>query len=637
MSEILGNAVSGLLSFQRALTTTSHNIANVNTPGYSRQSVELDTRNPVLLGGSYVGSGVEITTIQRAYDQFITNNLRESTSSHAALDKFTELAAQIDNILADPEGGLTPLLQGFFSAVQDVSDDPSSGSAREQLLSIAESLVNRFSVFDTRLESLRKNTESDIDTLVGEINQLSQSIADLNVKLEEINASGSLSQQSSDLLDQRDALLQELSEKVGIQVINEPNNLITVQIGNGQTVVAGGTAFTLGTQPAPGDPSRSLIVYNSFTSTADISGNLNGGELGGLLDYRDQILDPAFNSLGRIAIGLADSFNQQHREGMDLLNNLGTDFFSFNQPRSIANTNNTGSATVATTITDVSQLTTDDYQLQYNGAVWTVTSDSGTSTTLAAANGTISFEGLTINIGGAPNPGDSYTIKPTAEGARTIAVAITDANQIAAATAIRAQSSLSNLGDIDISQGVVTDSTNANLLDTVTITFNGAPNAGTFNVVDTTTATTLATNVAYTNGMTVSFNGWEVELSGLNPQAGDQFTVEANLGGSGDNRNMLLLSRLQTTGILDNGVNNYQEAYSVLVGRVGSATATAEIDRDAQLSLKTQAEDRLAQLAGVNLDEEAADLIKYQQAYEAAARVISTAQTLFETLIEVTR
>lgn len=636
MGDLLGNAVSGLLTFQRALSTTSHNIANVNTPGYSRQSVEIDTRNPSLIGGTFIGNGVEINSIQRSYDQFITNSVRESNSTYARLEKFTDLAGQIDNLLADPQGGISPILQEFFNAVQDVSDDPASGTARFQLLSTAEALTNRFSTFDTRLEQLSKNTESDIQSAIDEINQLASAIGDINRTLEEINASGNLTQQSSDLLDKRDALLEELSTKVNIQVINEPQNNITVLIGNGQTMVSGTTSFSLGIQPDQADPTQNIIVYNGFSTVNDISSQLNGGELGGLLDYRSIVLQPARNSIGRIAIGLADSFNDQHREGMDLNNNLGGDFFTFSQPRTVANTANTGTATVATTITDATQLTIDDYELSFDGANWTITSTGGTSANIIPPSGT--FEGLTIAIAAGANAGDSFSIKPTLEGSRTIGLAFSDPNLIAAAAPIRTQSALTNLGNVAISQGVVTDATDGNLLNTVTLTFNNPATTFTSDsaVVVGGVPYAIGANIPYSNNMVVDSNGWQVSLTGT-PQPNDTLTIEANNGGTGDNRNALALAGLQITDIFDNGVNNYQETYSALVGRIGSVTHSAEVDRDAQGALLSQAQDRRSRVSGVNLDEEAADLIKFQQAYEAAARVIATAQTLFETLLNSTR
>lgn len=636
MGDLLGNAVSGLLSFQRALSTTSHNIANVNTDGYSRQSVQLDTRNPTLLGGTFIGNGVEITSIQRAYDQFITSSVRESNSSYSRLEKFTDLAGQIDDLMADPEGGISPILQEFFTAVQDISDDPSAGTARYQLISTAEALVNRFSAFDSRLDQISNNTETDIKTAIDEINQLASAISDINRTLEEINPSGNISQQASDLLDKRDALLEDLSTRVNIQVINEPQNNITVMIGNGQTMVSGTEAFSLSVQPDQADPTQNIIVYNGFSTVNDVSAQLNGGQLGGLLDFRSTVLSPARNSLGRIAIGLADTFNDQHREGMDLQDNLGGDFFTFNQPRTVPNTANTGAAVVSTTITDVTQLTDENYTLDFDGANWTITSTGGTSGTIIPPSGT--FEGLTINIGAGAIAGDSYSIKPTLEGARTIGLAFTDPNLIAAAAPIRTLSSLSNLGDAAISQGEVTDATNVNLLNTVTFTFNNPATTFTSSsdVVVGGVPYLAGANIPYSNNMVVDSNGWQISLNG-SPQANDTLTIEANNGGVGDNRNALALADLQITGIFDNGVNNYQETYSSLVGQIGSVTHSAGVDRDAQEALLSQAVDRRSQVSGVNLDEEAADLIKFQQAYEAAARVIQTAQSLFDTLINSTR
>jgi len=645
MGDILGTAVSGLLSFQRALSTTSHNIANVNTEGYSRQNVELDTRNPSYLGGFFVGNGVQVNAIERSYDDFITTTLRESNSSYARLEKFADLSAQIDNILADPQGGISPILQQFFSAVQDVSDDPASGSARNQLLSTAESLVNRFSSFDTRLSQLSRNTETDIETSINEINQIVSSIADINLNLEEAFASGLVTQQSNDLLDQRDALLYELSTKVNIQVINPQANNMTVLIGNGQTMLNGSTSFSLSLQPDQTDPTQNIIVYNGFSTVNDVSDQLNGGELGGLLDYRNTVLNPTINSVGRIAMGLADTFNAQHREGMDLNGALGGDFFSFSQPRTIPYTSNTGTSSISTTVTDVSQLTIDDYTLNYNAGNWQLISSSGsTSATVAdasPADTTLVFEGLTVVIDGASTPanGDQFTIKPTSQGALTIDLAISDPNAIAAAAPVRTESALSNMGDIEISQGSVSDATNTNLLNTVNFTFESPATSFTSSsdVVVGGTFYAAGASIPYSNNMVVDSNGWQVTLSGVNPQPNDTLTIEANLGGTGDNRNMLELAGLQTTGFFDNGANNYLEAYSILTGQVGSATQSAQIDRDAQGSLLAQAQERRSQISGVNLDEEAADLIKFQQAYQAAARVISTAQQLFETLVNSTR
>jgi flagellar hook-associated protein 1 FlgK len=644
MSDLLNTAVSGLMTYQRALGTVSHNISNVNTPGYSRQTADLATRSPQYIGGNYLGSGVNIQAVSRYYDQFMTDSVRDSNSSFYRLDKFSALASNIDDILADPVGGISPILQDFFTAVQGVSDDPASNTARLHMINTANALANRMQTFDTRLQQLETNSATDIRTTVGEINDLVEGIRQINVTIEQMARANGATEQSADLLDQRDALIDELSKRVDITVVNgQSPNEISIMIGNGQTVLNGMNAFKLEARPDAADPRRDVIVYEGVINQQDISEHLTGGELGGLLDFRSQVLNVARNSLGRVAIGLAESFNAQHRAGMDLNGNLGGDFFAYAGPVTTPFSTNNGNATMTTTITDVSQLTREDYVLSYDGANWQLTAGNGSTTSIAdasPANTVIQFEGLEVVIDGASAPvaGDQFTIRPTLDGAREFRVLIDDPNLIAAAAPVRAQSSLQNLGDVSITPGTVIDSSNPNLLDTVNLVFDDPPASFTADAAVTVGGTTYAagTAIPWSNDLVVQANGWQVTLSGI-PQAGDRFTVEHNLGGDGDNRNALELAGLQTRGLFDGGRASYQEAYAAFVGEIGTLTATANVERDAQQSLLTQAEDRRSSFVGVNLDEEAADMIRFQQAYEATARLITTAQTVFDTLINSLR
>ena len=640
MADILNTAVSGLLSFQRALGTTSHNIANVNTPGYSRQTVEFDTNNPSFFGGSYYGNGVRVESISRSYDQFLTREVRDTTSTYARAAQFSELASHIDDVLADPQGGISPILHDFFESVQDIADDPASVTARYALLNTAQSLTGRFESINNRFEELAQNTVTDIRDTVDEINSLVTRIRDINYALNEFAPSAAATQQSADLLDRRDALLDELASKIDITVIDERENNLSIFIGNGQTMLSGTEAFSLSAQPDISDPSKDVIAYNGLITVYDISANLSGGELGGLLDFRDGVLEPARNALGRSAIGLAETFNAQMRDGMDLNDNLGQDFFSYGAPQSIPFASNTGTPTVATVISDVNALTIDDYELDFDGANWTLTSGGGTSASVAnGAPATLVFEGLTLTINGATAvAGDRFTIKPTLSGSASLQVITTDPSEIAAATPVRSQASLNNLGDVSISAGIVTDVTDANLLNTATLTFDNPPTTLRADVDVVVGAVTYAAGAAipYSNNMVVDANGWQISLNGA-PQAGDVFIVESNLGGSGDNRNALSLANLQNLGVFDGGITSFQEDYGSLVGFVGSQTLAGNLERDAQESLLFQAVDRKSSKASVNLDEEAADLVRYQQAYEATARLVATAQTLFETLLNSVR
>ena len=640
MADLLNNAVSGLMAFQRALSTTSHNIANVNTPGYSRQTAEFVSNPPSFFGGNYFGNGVSIASVTRAYDQFLTSEVRDSTSIFTRSQKFSELSGYIDDVLADPQGGISPILHDFFESVQDVADDPASSTARYALINTADTLAARFQSFDQRFEELTRNTGADIRSTVDEINALVGQIRDVNVTLNDFAPSAASTQQSADLLDKRDALLAELAQKVDITVIDEGENNLSIFIGNGQTMLNGATAFTLSAQPDNGDPGRDVISYNGLISVFDISSNLNGGELGGLLDFRNNVLEPTRNALGRTAIGLAETFNAQMREGMDLNGNLGQDFFSYAGPQSIAFSSNLGTPTVSTVVSDVTALTIDNYELEFDGANWSLTSDSGSSATVAnGAPATLVFEGLTLTIDGATAvAGDRFTIKPTLAGSGGLQVLTSDPSEIAAAAPIRSSASLNNLGSLDISAGIVTDATDPNLLNTATLTFDNPPTTlrADADVVVGGVSYLAGAAIPFSNNMLVDANGWQVSLNGA-PQAGDVFTVESNVGGSGDNRNALILGNLQNLGVFDGGIATYQEDYGTLVGFVGSQTLAANLERDAQESLLIQAIDRLSAKASVNLDEEAADLVRYQQAYEATARLISTAQTIFETLLNSVR
>jgi flagellar hook-associated protein 1 FlgK len=643
MADMLNTAVSGLLSFQRALGTTSHNIANVNTDGFSRQSVEIAANTPSFFGGSFVGSGSHVESIQRSYDQFLTTEVRDVTTAHASLNKFAELSGYIDDVLADPQGGISPVLHDLFSSIQDVADDPSSSPARFAMISTAQTFTDRFHNISTRFDQFAENTRTEIGNVVDEINSLVSTIRDFNFSINKTSGSGSTTQQSGDLLDKRDALLTKLAEKVDISVVYSADNNMSIFIGNGQSMLTGTTINTLSVQPSTSDSALDTIIYNGSVGAFDLSAQLQGGELGGLLNFKSTILIPATNALGRTAIGVAEAVNTQMRAGMDLNGDLGQDFFSYNDAQIFSATTNTGTATVTSDVTDVGALTTSDYGLTYDGTNWTITSDKGTTATVAnGAPATLVFEGITLTINGATAAtGDRFTIKPTVDGAESIQVIPTDPRLIAAAAPIRASSSLSNLGSVEVSAGTVTDSTallTGGVIPTVNFTFSSPATSftSTAAVVTGGTSYAIGASIPYTNNMQIDANGWQVSLTGV-PAAADQFSVQSNVDGTGDNRNALDLANLQNQLILNGGTASFQDDYGTFVGFVGSQTQAANVSRDAQALLLRQAISRNASVVGVNLDEEAADLIRFQQAYQAAAQVISTVQTLFDTLLQSTR
>ncbi|MFT5226329.1 MAG: flagellar hook-associated protein 1 FlgK, partial [Polaribacter sp.] len=317
MADILNTAVSGLLSFQRALGTTSHNIANVNTEGFSRQSVEISANTPSFLGGSYLGSGAHVESIQRSYDQFLSTEVRDVTTTHSRLSKYAELVGHMDDVLANPQGGISPILSDLFSSIQDVADDPASSTARTALINTAQSFTNRFHNISNRFEQLAENTRAEIGNVVNEINSIVSTVRDVNVSLSNISTTAKGTQQGGDLLDKRDALLTKLAEKVDISVVYSADNNMSIFIGNGQSVLTGTTINTLAVKPNTSDPTQDIIVYNGPVSAFDLSSQLQDGELGGLLSFKSSVLKPAINGLGRTAIAVADAVNTQMRAGMD--------------------------------------------------------------------------------------------------------------------------------------------------------------------------------------------------------------------------------------------------------------------------------------------------------------------------------
>lgn len=637
VGDTLGVGISGLLAFQRSLSTVGHNIANVNTEGYSRQRVELATRPPQYSGGGYVGTGVAQSAVKRLYDDFITTQVRTSAAMYNASENFYTLASRVDNLLADPQAGLTPSLQSFFNAAQGVANDPSSLAARQVMLTEANTLADRFHYMDQRLTDLDNGVNVELRNRIDEINGLAQAIASINkdISLSPGRLSGQL---PNDLLDKRDVLLSQLSERVAVTTTVQDDGSTNVFIGSGQALVAGFRSQSLSAVANQFDPTRVEVGYQMGSGTINISDQLSGGKLGGALEFRSQVLDAAKNILGRVAFGLADSFNDQHKLGQDLNNALGGDFFRTPamqvQPRSL----NTGTSTVTAALADANNLTTSDYRLTYVGAnAYTLTRLSDNQVTNINTGGSYPYtsapiDGFTLTIGAGAAVNDSYLIQPTRPGARDIGVTINDARNIAAAAPIRTSAALANVGSAKISEGVV-DTLDPNLLNKVSITFTSS---GLFDVVDTTSATTLATNVPYVSGQPISFNGWTMNISGVTA-AGDVFNVGPNTNGVSDNRNGLLLAKLQTKNTLGGGMATYQDAYNQLVADVGTQTHQSDITRTAQKTLHDQSIEARDALSGVNLDEEAANMVRLQQAYQAAAQVISVSNDLFRNLMIAVR
>jgi flagellar hook-associated protein 1 FlgK len=634
-NSIFGIGVSALSTAQAGLVTTGHNISNVNTAGFHRQQIIQSTNIPQFTGIGFLGQGVHVDTVRRLYDETLDSQVLQAQSQSNHLEAYYSQITQLDNMLADPNAGLSPALQDFFNAVHDVAANPSSVPSRQLVLSSAQAMVSRFQSLNQRFKEIRDGVNNAINSSVGEINSYAQQIANLNNQIVIAQSSSSNQQPANDLLDQRDQLIAELNNIVKVTTVKQDDGSLNVFIGNGQTLVVGTQSFTLAAAPSQENPEQLEVGVSTPTGVQFLAkGSLTGGSLGGLLAFRSESLDPSQNALGRVAIGLAQTFNDQHRLGMDLNGALGTNFFNLATPKVTNNINNSPTASLTVSFSNVSQITTSDYRLTVGaGATATLTRLSDNVVLFSGAALPQTVDGLTFSAMTSV-AGDSFLIQPGVNGARDIGVAIADPAKIAAAAPIKTNATLANTGSGTISAGSVNTPPppNANLLQPVTMTFH-SPYDGQFDVTGTGVGLP-ANNQVYTAGANISFNGWTVQISG-SPAAGDSFTVTTNAGGVADNRNALLLAGLQVQNTLVGNTASYQGAYSQLVSLVGNKTREIEVTSRAQDNLVSHAKQAQQAMSGVNLDEEAANLLRYQQAYQAAGKMMQVATTLFDTLLSL--
>ena len=640
----LNTAITGLLTAQRSLTVTGHNIANVNTPGFSRQVVNQTAQTPQFTGAGFIGSGVVVDSITRVHSEFLTTQLRNSTASNGENQVFYQLASRIDNMLADDQTGLSPSLLNFFNAVQDVADLPTSISARQSLLSEAQTLTSSFQFLDSQMATLTDEVRVTIKENVAEINSLARSIAAINERIVD-GMNGDPGLQPNDLLDQRDELIRQLSEFVSVSTTAQGDGAVNVFTGNGFPIVLGKSTSTFSVNETYFGNFE--VSMTSAFSTVNITDNLSGGNLGGLLKFQNDMLNPVRNSLGRLAIGLADAINDQHALGLDLDGVPGQAIFNIGNPEILPLSGAVN--TVSASITDSAALGNSDYSLVFNGGnSYTLTRLSDNQTTAIDTGGaspftTAAVDGFTLTITAGATAGDEYIIRPAINGARDLGVLLSDPRKVAAAAPLRAGESVNangvpdNSGNAAITQVNVSNSTGIPLATDITLTFDAANNQF---VLSSPPGGTLAYNPATDSAgkqFTIAAAGnASFSISGV-PADGDSFIIGNNTGANGDNRNALALSDLQTQNLLLNGTSTFQDTFGQMVADIGTRTRQAEISSLATGSLLNQAIEAREGLSGVNLDEEAANLLRFQQAFQAAAQVISTADRLFQELLNAFR
>lgn len=677
MADLLNIGLSGLSANKTSLSVTGHNIANVNTPGFTRQDAVQATREPQFTGAGYIGSGTTLVDVRRTYSEFLTAQLRSSTALSSDVEAYKSQIDQLDSLLAGSTTGITPSLQKFFSSLQTAAEDPANIPARQLVLSEAEGLARRFNTIYDRLSSQNEFLNKQMSAVTDQVNRLASSIGQLNDAIAVAAANG---QAPNDLLDAREESIRQLSEYVGVSVVPQSDNTVNVFVGSGQPLVVGNTVSRLEVTPGLADPSRVEVEFVSGGSRQTVTSLLTGGELGGLIRYRAEALDSTLNSLGRIALSVSSEINDQLGQGLDLKGQVGAALFgNFNDAQSAdlrarpyadnpsISTSPPG-ADASLTITDTSLLTTSDYRLEFDGAVYTARRLSdGAAMTVTNTAGVLTFTdplsglgqgfSVTVSVAPAPAAGDRFMLEPTRRGATDIQTVLDQPDQLAFAAPAEAQATLNNrgsgvIGQPNLTQGPAPISIAALSgaagffgANGLTMTFSATTNqlsiAGSGSGAVFVPASPVTIMPGKQNTLQVS-NGtytFEFTLSGV-PQDGDRFTLDFNASGVSDNRNALKLVDLQNAQVIGvdptagiaNGTS-FTDGYGELVERVGTLTAQTRVDSQATGAILKQATDSRDSLSAVSLDEEAANLIKFEQYYQASAQIIQVARSLFDTLI----
>lgn len=628
MSNLFVTGMSGLQAFRQALDVTGQNIANANTDGYVRQRADLVARESTPVGASWVGNGVEVGRLARVVDDFLADQSRVSQSNSARLEVFAGQAARVTNLLGDPSGGLSNALQRLTNAIEAVATEPASMAARQGLVETLDATVSQMRGLDARLRELDGSTHVRIVAEASAVDGLAVSLATLNRDIGVARATAGSA--PNGLLDQRDRLLDQLAAKVSIRVVANDDGAVNVYLSGGQSLVLGDASVRVATVNDPADIGRFRVVLRNGSSSEDVTRSISGGVLGGLFELREEVLDPARNEVGRIATALTSALNAQHQKGVDFLGVPGGELLSVGAPKTVVPTDNTGVVTTSATLTDASALTGADYELEWQGTAWSLRRlDSGAAvpfTGTGAAGSPIAFDGLSLLVSGTPAVGDRVLLRPTREAVSQMRVEITAPSRVAAAAPVRVSASVDNAGAARVTALEVIDPTNPMLRTPAAVIF---PTPSTVSIDG-------GPSQAWVVGQPIEANGWRLRISGA-PAAGDGFAITDNGAGRGDNRNAVLLSDALRSPLLDAATSSLADAVTRLTSGVGAVTQQAQRNSEVQRLAYEDSVKQRQSVSGVNLDEEASNLLRYQQAYQASAQVIRTANEVFNMLIGIVR
>ncbi|HEY4958788.1 MAG TPA: flagellar hook-associated protein FlgK [Caldimonas sp.] len=662
VSSLLSIGARAMTANYAALQVTGNNVANANTAGYSRQSVELATSVSQQTGSGFFGKGVDVTTVTRAHSDFLTSEAATTASLAAADDARNKQLQQLETVFPTGESGFGYAAQQVFNAFVDVSNKPGDSSARQVALARVGDLATQFRSASDQLDSQQAGITQDLKTSVASINSLTARIADLNQRIANVKGTG---HDPNDLLDQRDTALGDLSQLVQVTTVAASDGTVGVFLGGGQKLVLGSDSTPLTTVADPYDPSKVQIgIKEGSTTRAFPDGFVAGGSVAGLLRVQNHDIPDARGLIGQMASAIAGALNKQQSLGLDLGSpaSAGAPLLAIGAASVAASSNNAmaggvpvasylnGSgvrvSSVSISVVDPKELQPSDYELVADpalpaGSYKLTRLADGTSQTVA--NGDV-VDGFRIDIAPpAPAARDRFLLQPVSPSTRSITRALDDPKGIAAASPVAATFAAANTGTAALaSLAAVSPSINPNL--TATITFTDNSGGYSYSLVDTTGALPTANGTGtFVAGQPIALNGFELNLTGV-PKQNDVVSIAKTAFPASDNGNANALLALRDAGIVGQrsvagvvtsaGVNVI-DAYAGALASVGVTVQSASFAADQSASIASDAKNAVAEKSGVNLDEEAARLIQYQQSYQAAAKILQVAQSVFDSLLQL--
>lgn len=651
--------VGGLLAAQQQLATTGHNISNVNTDGYTRQRAEQNATVGQVTGSNYIGTGTYIQDITRVYNQFSYKEQLTNQSDLGHADSLHARLTQLDQIMTTSGKGAADSIEQFYKALNGVADNPNDAGLRSIVLSQASSLSDGFNELNDNFNQMEKSVNGEIEQVAKKISEISLELAKINENIAEsqgINQTG----QPNDLLDKRDNLVNELGKYTRVNTLVDPNGVMTVMIGQGTTLVAGITPLTVEVKAGDPDPLKTELSLVGANSSVGIDGSKLGGSLGASIEFRDEHLAQTRTEIDRLAMAISATLNDSQASGLDLNEKQGANIFTdinttnLQQGRVLAHSSNSDSTQAQVTINDISKLPTDEFEVRFEGPNFTlvnlttgVNSDLGPpGSGTPAGTHTSTDYGFSFVETGTPVVGDTFTVVPTKNSSALIQTTLNNGNAIAASSAVQITPSTNNVSDGKVAISDVVDPVNARAAMPIRIdVLEVSPNNFTYTITDKANVTSAP--IAYTPPSQVidlppspSVAAFKIEISGTpsgsGPNAPEQFTI-GDAFGVGNGKNAVAMAKTQETGVTNGGKETFAQSFGISTSKVGSKASTAEVVADTAQALFTQAFNRNQATSGVNLDEEAANLLKYQQAYQAASKIISTANTIFDTILAAVR